>query len=76
MANGRSPGIDPTSAVLGGTALLVTLSALATLATKKEPSPAYAVALPLSVFTWIAYDRWHDGLWPFTNLERQKAFGY
>lgn len=76
LAYGTAQKLDPTSAVLGGTAAALLIAGFVQIAKKEESSPAFVVAMPLSMFTWIAYDRWHDGLWPFTDLERQKEWGY
>lgn len=56
--------LDTISFVIGGTAAGFAVSGL------MENEPTAQVGLPLSVVSLIAYDRWRDGMWPFTNEER------
>mgnify|MGYP001620141141 CR=1 FL=1 len=62
---------DPTSLALA------LLAGAATLRACVRSDDARAAALAgAAVFAWMGYDRWHDGLWPFSDGQRQVAGGY
>jgi hypothetical protein len=64
------PRIDRTSAALAMLAGFVAVNAIR----RKNPEAAGLAAGVL--LAWIGYDRWHDGLWPFTDRRRQIVGGY
>ena len=59
--------LDPISAALALTALTTVAIAVFT-----KPTPGKSAAVMVSTLAFIGYDRWHDGMWPFTNIERQR----
>jgi hypothetical protein len=59
--------IDPTSAAIGATALLLGLGLALKKQKGEEPTDAHVMAFSGSVLGLIAYDRWYDGMWPFTD---------
>lgn len=62
--------IDRTSALLASLALLAGACAVA------RPTPARNAVAGAAVLALVSYDRWHDGLWPFTDRRRQVAGGF
>lgn len=59
--------IDSVSAALG-----LTLVATWLLALSQKPTRGRTAAVAVSTLAFVGYDRWHDGLWPFTDVERQR----
>jgi hypothetical protein len=53
-------------AVAAGTCMVIVLAT--------KPTPEKTAAMAVSTLAWIGYDRWHDGLWPFTDVERQHLY--
>ena len=62
------PKLDPTSFMIGGTAAALGVASLATAGTPK-PNPILPLAFAGSTLSIIAYDRWHDRMWPFAPAQ-------
>jgi len=61
--------LDPTSAAIGATALLLGLGLAYKKSQGEEPSQEHLLAFTGATLGLIAYDRWYDGMWPFENAE-------
>lgn len=64
-----TPTADPISFALGGAATGLGAS----MAMREQTDMNQSIALGAATFSLIAYDRWHDGMWPFSDEARYRA---